>query len=120
MSDTPTPLPAPPDWLVNFIDLLITDLATLGADVAIADAQAQVPFLALPVIGSIFSYLVTSAMGVVASNREKYVNLWILQAQSQLAKDNFQLVIQPLLDTGNLTDEQMVAVKAAIDRLVQQ
>jgi hypothetical protein len=76
-----TTTPLPQDKILNFLNELTYQIIKVGTDMAIAWAKTQQPWLAWPIISTIFGTLVDYISGIVSKSTQLAIDDAVLDIQ---------------------------------------
>ena len=106
--------------MVSVINAVLDALIKgLGVDAAVTAATTQAPWLALPIVSSVFKYLVGLVAGQLDDLIKKNVDIIVVRVENDMAKVAYDEAIKPVI-AGGPTDAELQAAKDAMDKLVHR
>lgn len=114
-------LEAPKNQLVSAVNAVVDTLVKgLGVEVAYALAIAQAPWLQLPIISSIFRYVLNLFAGSLDKNLKINLDIILIRYQNDAIKEEYDKAIEPLKDKGEVSDEELQKIKDSLDKLINR
>jgi predicted MarR family transcription regulator len=119
MATEDVPLPKPDNRVLSVIKIVLDALIKgLGVEFAITAATAKFPWLGLPVIRSLFKWLVQTIAAVIDERAYNYTAVLVIRFQNNLRRDDYERAIRELI--FYMKPEDLENAKKAIDRLVNR
>lgn len=113
-------LPAPKNDLVEITNKVIDYLIKgLGENAAIAAAEEQAPWLAMPVIKNVFRFFVDLLATSLDDRIKINIDIIIIRHQNDSRKEEYDKHVEEIKKPG-ATPEQIQAAKDALDSLVNR
>ena len=113
-------LEAPKNHLVSVMNAVFDALIKgLGVEVAYAAAVAQMPFLGVPIVCTLFRYVLTQIASVFDDGLKKNADIIVIRIQNDARKAEYEAAIKPL-KSGHATDADLKAARDAIDNIVNR
>ncbi len=114
------PLPAPQNKFVEVLNrILDTLIKGLGADMAIAVAIAEAPWLGWPVVTELFRYFIRRLSLSIDDTIKKNADIIVIRFQNDIRKAEYDSAIEPIKN-GNPTPEEIKRAEDAIDRIISR
>lgn len=115
-----TPLPAPTNRLAAFLDAVIKGLIMgLGTNAIVNLGVAQAPWLGLPIIKGVFSWVVDQIGGRVDTGLEQNVNVIVIRFQNDDRKDAYNQAVTTINKPG-ATNAEIEAGFGDIDAIISR